>query len=162
MLKSANVKFKKILSENKIINLYEKNQFNFKFITPNGAIVPKTETQNEFNKVTKNFIKIIKSLGIVESINMLHVPLNLRIKYKKIPKSYFSREKATEKPHSDSWAGENSDCVNLHIPLFGDIKNNRMIFYTPRTFDEKWLRPLNDFNEGEKILKKYKKTNINN
>jgi hypothetical protein len=160
LLKSAKMKFKKKISEKKIIDIYDKNQNKFNFITPNGAIVPKKETQKEFNEITKNFIKILKLTKLDRQIERLHIPLNVRIKYKKVPKFFLKRNKATEKPHSDSWAGENSDCVNLHIPLFGDIQNNRMIFFTPNKFQEKWLKPLSNFSQGEKILKNYKKINL--
>ena len=51
-------------TEKSILNYYNKNQNNLSFITPNGAVVPKKETSEEFNIITKNFIKIIESLNI--------------------------------------------------------------------------------------------------
>jgi hypothetical protein len=88
------------------------------------------------------------------------VPLNIRIKFKKIPNVFLKRNMATEIPHSDAWAGEKSTCVNMHIPLFGDTANNRMEFYYPKKFNENWLRHLNHFSEGKKFLKFYQKINL--
>ena len=144
-------------TEKEIINYYDKKQFELDFITPNGAIVPKKETSKEFNQIVKYFVLIIKSFGLEKSIESFHIPINIRIKFKKIPKEYYSRDRATETPHSDSWAGENSECVNMHIPIFGDYKSNKMEFYHPFEFKESWLRPLKNFSQGEKYLKYYKK-----
>ncbi|MBH09660.1 MAG: hypothetical protein CMG74_04755 [Candidatus Marinimicrobia bacterium] len=154
--KSATCSYK-LKNEKQLIDYYNLNQKNLNFITPNGAVVPKKETSKEFNLITRNFVNIVKSLKINNYIIKFHIPLNIRIKFRKIPKSYYSRDRATEKPHSDSWAGESSNCVNLHIPIFGDINNNKMEFYHPRKLDEKWLRPLKNFQTGEKYIKYFKK-----
>ena len=148
-------------TEKSILNYYNKNQNNLSFITPNGAVVPKKETSEEFNIITKNFIKIIESLNIQKKIIKLHFPLNIRIKFSSIPLSFYKRDRATEKPHSDSWAGESSNCVNFHIPIFGDVNNNKMEFYGPTKLNENWLRPLKNFQSGDKYRKYFKKVKFN-
>lgn len=150
----------KLKSEKSIIKFYDLNIGKLNFITPNGAVVPKKETANEFNLITKNFIRIIKSLNIHRNIVKFHIPLNIRIKFSNIPSSYYLRDRATEKPHSDSWAGESSNCVNFHIPIFGDVNNNKMEFFYPIKLNEKWLRPLKNFQTGLKYKKYYKKINF--
>lgn len=150
----------KLKNEKQILDYYNKNQHKFKFITPNGAIVPKYETTNDFNKINRSFVNLIKSTNFYKNIIKFHVPLNIRIKFKKIPNFFLKRNMATEIPHSDAWAGEKSTCVNMHIPLFGDNTNNRMVFYYPKKFNENWLRHLNHFSEGKKFLKFYKKINL--
>lgn len=147
----------KLNTEKKILNFYNKNQKKLTFITPNGAVVPKKETSKEFNEIIKNFVSIIKKSKSKQNIINFHVPLNIRIKFKKIPNEYFKRDRATEIPHSDCWAGENSSCVNMHIPIFGDVNNNKMEFYHPKKLDEKWLRPLKRFSNGKKYIKNFKK-----
>jgi len=150
----------KLKSEKQILDYYDRNQYKLKFITPNGAIVPKYETTNDFNKITRSFVNLIKSTNFYKNIIKVHVPLNIRIKFKKIPNVFLKRNMATEIPHSDAWAGEKSTCVNMHIPLFGDTANNRMEFYYPKKFKENWLRHLNHFSEGKKFLKFYQKINL--
>ena len=86
--------------------------------------------------------------------------MNIRIKFSSIPLSFYKRDRATEKPHSDSWAGESSNCVNFHIPIFGDVNNNKMEFYGPTKLNENWLRPLKNFQSGDKYRKYFKKLNL--
>ena len=150
----------KLKSEKSIINFYDRNIDKLNFITPNGAVVPKKETAEEFNLITKIFIKIIKSLNIQSNIVRFHIPLNIRVKFSNIPSSYYLRDRATEKPHSDSWAGESSNCVNFHIPIFGDVDNNKMEFFYPKKLNENWLRPLKNFQTGFKYKKYYKRLNF--
>ena len=127
-------------------------------ITPNGMVVPKRYNILEYNLLVRAFSSIIDSLGINDLISSWHIPLNLRYKQGAVNQANMLRHHPTEHIHSDSWAGESSESVTVHIPIFGDIERNHVAFYDPpETFEESWLGALPSYKDGEDIAKKYTK-----
>ena len=147
-----------VLDEYELIDKIEKNQDNILNITPNGMVVPKRENMFEYNIVVRNFIRIMDSLNIGERVTSWHIPLNIRVKFGQVNEFNLTRHHPTEHIHSDSWAGESSESVTVHIPVFGDFDNNYMQFYqAPDDFKEEWLQPLDSYQAGHEIAQNYKK-----
>ena len=147
-----------IVSEKKLLKTLEELQDAVANITPNGMVVPKRHTILEYNLLASAFSAIIESLDINDLISSWHIPLNLRVKYSQVNQANLERHHPTEHIPSDSWAGESSESVTVHIPIFGDVENNHVSFYEPPdTFEEHWLKPRPSYIDGEEIAKKYRK-----
>jgi hypothetical protein len=145
-----------ILKENNFINEINDNYYEYKNITPNGSLAPKSEFEVEYNALVSSYVDFIVSLGLNDFIIKHHFPIHVRIKKYKTSDPNNLRPHATELVHSDAWAGESSDSVNLHIPLFGDIENNHMKFFMPPpSFKTEWLKHLDNYSQGESIARLY-------
>lgn len=137
------------------------NYFSYPNITPNGSLAPKSEFQGEYNRMISTYIDLINSIQLDKFIIKHHFPFHIRIKKYIHPGLSTTRPHATELIHSDAWAGESSNAVNLHIPLFGDIKNNHMKFFMPPpTFKTEWLKHLNNYAEGANIASQFSPVNF--
>ena len=147
-----------ILDEEILLDTFERDRDRIKNITPNGMIVPKKHTTLEYNILVRAFVEIIESLEISDLILSWHVPLNLRIKFGEIDEDNLKRHHPTEHIHSDSWAGESTESVTTHIPIFGDSNRNHIVCYDPpQDFQEDWLGPLPSYADGAEIAGKYTK-----
>ena len=145
-----------ILDGDQIVDAFESRRSAIGNITPNGMIVPKRHTILEYNALVRAFAGIVDSLGIADLIVSWHVPLNLRIKFGDMDQENMRRHHTTEHVHSDSWAGESAESVTVHIPLFGDIERNRVVFYDPpEDFEEEWLGPIPSYLSGSDVAQRY-------
>ncbi len=145
-----------ILDEEKLLFELVKHQEEIKNITPNGMIVPKRYTILEYNILARTFVEIVNELNVSDFILSWHVPLNLRIKFASVSEENMKRHHPTEHIHSDSWAGESSESVTTHLPLFGNTARNRVVFYDPPPeFQEDWLKPRPSYADGATIAQKY-------
>ena len=124
--------------------------------TPNGMLVPKRHTVLEYNLLVRAIADVVSALGIADRIQSWHVPANLRVKFPEASAENLRRHHPTEHVHSDSWAGESSESVTLHLPIFGDIVRNHVRFLEPPAdFAEDWLRPLPTYAAGADIAARY-------
>ena len=147
-----------ITEEQQLLEVLENTKDMVGNITPNGMIVPKKHTVVEYNLLVSAFSAIIESLNINDLISSWHIPLNLRVKYSEVNNNNLKRHHPTEHIHSDSWAGESSESVTVHIPIFGDVKRNHVCFYEPPdSFQEDWLKPRPSYIDGQDVAKKYTK-----
>jgi hypothetical protein len=147
-----------VLDEEALLAAFTERHADIRNITPNGMIVPKRHTILEYNALVRAFADIVDALNIQDLILSWHVPLNLRIKLSRASEDNLLRHHPTEHIHSDSWAGESSESVTTHIPIFGDIERNHLVFYDPPdTFQEDWLRPLPTYRDGESIARQYRR-----
>ena len=129
-------------------------------VTPNGMVVPKRNRILEYNLVVKSFSAIIEGMGISDLIESWHIPLNVRFKSSEVSSLNMSRAHPTEHPHSDSWAGESSESVTVHIPIMGDWENNYVqMFYPDGEFKEDWLGPRKSYADGQDLLPHYSPIN---
>ena len=145
-----------LLDGDEIIDAFESKRNAIGNITPNGMIVPKRHTILEYNALVRAFANIVDSLNIADLVVSWHVPLNLRIKFGEVDEENMRRHHPTEHVHSDSWAGESAESVTVHIPIFGDIERNRVVFYDPpQDFEEEWLGPIPSYLSGSEIAKRY-------
>ena len=126
-------------------------------VTPNGMIVPKGDSALEYNILVLEFVRLVDTLGFGDLIRSWHVPLNVRVKWGEPTPGNLQRAHPTEFPHSDSWAGESSESVTVHLPLFGDVNRNYVtMFQPPEEFEESWLGPRGTYKEGaEEVAAKY-------
>ncbi len=150
-----------ILEEEELLRQFELQARETKNITPNGMIVPKRNTVLEYNALARVFADIVGGLGVEDLIVSWHIPLNLRIKYGQVNEENLKRNFPTEQIHSDSWAGESSESVTTHIPIFGDVARNHLEFYEPPpTFQEDWLGPQAGYAAGAEVAEKYAKIDL--
>jgi len=125
-------------------------------LTPNGMLVPKRHTVLEYNLLVRAIADVVSALGIADRIQSWHVPANLRVKFPEASAENLRRHHPTEHTHSDSWAGESSESVTLHLPIFGDVPRNHVRFFQPPAdFAEDWLRPLPTYAAGADIAARY-------
>ena len=118
-------------------------------ITPNGLVVPKRDFIMPFNAVQRAVASAFKSLGIDEIVDAFHVPISLRIADGTVNQARDLRPYATNKMHSDVWAGEPLDAVVVHMPLFGDAENVGVEFCEmDREKEMQLMRILSDYAEG--------------
>lgn len=127
-------------------------------VTPAGMIVPKRGSSLEFNAVVRAFAAVMASLNISDLIAAWALPPNVRFKASHQGESV-ARPHATEKPHTDAWAGESSESVTIHIPILGDTSRNYLALYAPRDdIDPAWLAPRPDYATGtQEILWNYER-----
>jgi hypothetical protein len=118
-------------------------------ITPNGLVVPKRDFIMPFNAMQKSVAVFFSSLGINDLVESIHIPISLRIADGAVNEARDARPYATNKMHSDVWAGEPLDAVVVHIPLFGDAENVGVEFSEmDRGMDMQLMRVLPDYTAG--------------
>lgn len=114
-------------------------KYNFINRTPNGKIVPKREISNEYLKVITSYRDVILSLNFESKIKKFVYPV-VRYKDIKIDNKFNFRPNRSELPHSDAWAGWDESSILIQIPIDGDLKNNRVTYYsTPNKIKKNWL-----------------------
>ena len=144
------------LSDEDLMQRLEKHYSEIQNITPNGMMVPKRHLNVEYNLLVKSFADIIASCNINDLVSSWHVPLNLRVKLGQADDANLLRHHPTEHIHSDSWAGESSESVTTHIPIFGDVERNHLTFFSPPDdFQEEWLGALPSYRDGGHIAERY-------
>ena len=125
-------------------------------MTPNGMLVPKRHTMLSYNTLVKAFADVMTHIGLAPFVVSWHIPLNVRVKYGEADTENLKRHHPTEHIHSDSWAGESSESLTVHIPLFGDLPRNHVTFYAPPDdFQEDWLGPRPNYQDGSGIAESY-------
>lgn len=99
-------------------------------VTPNGAVVPKTENSLLYNEFLRAWCEVAKNLVAhnPKKLKMFRITPNIRIKYGSELEDNLNRGLNTSHAHSDSWV-EGPWGFNCHIPLLGDTKNNYLRFY---------------------------------
>lgn len=129
-------------------------------VTPNGMIVPKRNTVIEYNMVVRSFARIMDRLGFGDLVESWHIPLNVRFKGSVVSELNMRRKHPTEHAHSDSWAGESSESVTVHIPIMGDCQKNYVqMFYPDDEFKDAWLGPRKSYADGHELLTHYTPVN---
>lgn len=132
------------------------NYLSYINITPNGSLAPKSEFAKEYNLIISCYNDLLADLKLDRYIVKHHFPIHIRIKKYFPDKESNFRPHATELVHSDAWAGESSEAVNLHIPLWGDAQKNHMKFFMPPdSFQTDWLKHIENYSVGEPIATLY-------
>ena len=122
-------------------------------LTPNGLVMCKEEVVDSYNSILVAAANIIKYLGLNNTCDSIHCPVNIRLRWG-IPDQYIlERPRASTKWHSDLWAGESSDNVTIHIPIFGNFVDNGMsLMKTADEFFPNYIRPLPSFDEAAELV----------
>ena len=128
-------------------------------VTPNGGVVPKKKYQLEYNMVLRSWSKIIQSItkGRPELMTKFRYTPNIRIKFGLELEDNIERPLNTTYPHSDGWV-EGPWSMNCYTPLFGDIENNSLVFWTPKsseTYSDKFLATAATYEEMQWVLDYY-------
>ena len=155
-------KIKKNISK-KLVNTAKKfffasKKYNFKNMTPNGMLLPKKEIEKIYSNFVEAFRDLLLSMNLEQNIAQCYLPV---IRYKEGKESKKNKKRATrsELPHADCWAGWPSNSILLQIPLYGDVKNNRVSYYSsPKNLKKKWLRKT-DFLSAQKMCSEHKLLN---
>lgn len=131
-------------------------------ITPNGLVMSKKETACSYNSVLKSASKLVRYLGLDHTCEKIHFPVNIRIRWGNPSADQLSRPYASTKWHSDIWAGESSENVMLHTPIFGDFVSNGIgIAKNPDAFYPDFVKALEDYDEGSGLLDNLHEQDIN-
>lgn len=142
--------------------MYTKESFLLPFflpnVTPNGLMLPKKEVFLEFNLLHKCVVGILKSLKIDDFIDLVHLPLSVRIIDGVFDKSKESRRYATTKLHTDIWNGDSADALGIFFPVLGDVQGNSVEFFEPDEVEMKeWIKVLPDYQDGHSLLESSRK-----
>jgi len=154
--------FRKVTNQHSIeeSNFESSEVFNTKNITPNGALVPKSEYEVEYNEALSAYYSIISDIFEDKSLFCkLHFPVNFRLKTGIPDPRNENRGLNTAIPHSDAWVGEESDGFNFYLPVLGDISRNRLRYYEieeAELFGEDWLSPVASYNDHLEVIKQYR------
>ena len=120
--------------------------------TASGIIIPKQEFQTEYNQLHRVVASWFSSLGIQDLVHQLMAPVGVRlIKGEAAAEAELSTYENT-KLHTDVWNKEPFDFAPVMIPILGDIeRTSTEVFHPPENFEEKYLRRMDDFDEGSNI-----------
>lgn len=130
-------------------------KYKFSNMTPNGKLVPKKQTEKEYNEFVLNYYRTINSLKIDKNIKKIILPV-LRYKENRVNKLNKDRNTRSELPHTDAWAGWGNNSILAMIPIHGDFRKNRVNFYKfPKLISKNWMKKQN-FVEAQKYIKKFK------
>ena len=129
--------------------------------TNNGLLLPKQECSFSYNTVVKNAVRLASSLGLVKTCDAAYMPLNIRLPWGDPAPHISTRAYSSIKWHTDIWAGEWSQSVMLHTPIFGDFKKNGIAFAAPPSeFYPDYVKDISDYSYGQKIASVRKDYNI--
>ena len=138
-----------ILDEGELLSELRARKDSAVNITPNGLVVPKRDFVMPFNAMQKAVALAFRSFGVNDLVESIHIPISLRIADGMVNQARDVRPYATNKMHSDVWAGEPLDAVVVHIPLFGDAENVGVEFCEmDRQKEMQLMRVLSDYTEG--------------
>lgn len=99
-------------------------------VTPNGALVPKTEYQLMYNLLLMKWFDIYKGMISADPsfVRLVRVTPNIRLKFGRELEDNKNRGLNTEYPHSDAWV-EGPWGYNVFVPMLGDCMNNTLRYY---------------------------------
>lgn len=103
-----------------------------------------------FHQLEKWLVGVLEKNGLLQGIEGIEFPLNLRAVHGHAPEGYLQREYATDYYHTDIWSGEPSDIIIGFIYVEGDVT---------KTFMEVFDVDPKDVNLFEKKLDKYTSLN---
>lgn len=121
--------------------------------TASGILIPKQEFQSEYNHLHRVVASWFRSLGIEDLVHQLLTPVGVRLIQGQADAGATLSTYENTKLHADVWNKEPFDFVSVMIPTLGDIdRTSTEIFHPPADFEEKYLRRMEDFDEGSDIL----------
>lgn len=88
--------------------------------TPNGRLFPRRDTAMSFNMVNRAFVDALIAIGVEPHLELLQIPINVRIVAGQADAAVESRPLASTKLHSDAWNGEPTNAFLFNLPLLGD------------------------------------------
>ena len=120
--------------------------------TPNGALVPKMEFQNEYNEIHRAVASWLESLNITHLIDSIRCPIVIRAVSGAPAPDAEARPYAASKMHVDLWGGDAPDSVDIVIPVLGDIERTTIEWFRPTIgFEEKYLRVMDSYDVAKEL-----------
>ncbi len=146
-------------NEEEFVRRIDENRETRDNVTPNGAVVPKKEYQLEYNMVLRSWSKIVQSIikNDPKLMTKFRFTPNIRIKFGRELDDNVNRTLNTAFPHSDAWV-EGPWMMNCYTPLFGDIENNNLAFWKPKSpesFSDDFLKTAATYEEMQWVLDYY-------
>jgi hypothetical protein len=139
-------------AEAELLRCFQERRQALANLTPNGVLMPKREFTLEFNLLNRAVATVLSEFlpdDLVASIQSL---IRYRIVDGAVDARRDQRPYATNKLHSDVWAGDPVDSVTLIIPVLGDPRNIGVEFFEmPRGLEWSYMRPLADYDLGAGI-----------
>lgn len=146
----------------KLLQILEERYDTVQNITPNGMIVPKRDLILEYNFFARAFAELFESLAISDQIACWsNLPL-LRVKRGHFDSNLLKRNYSSEHRHTEAWfPGHINRTITVFLALFGDVKNNRVVFYAPpENFREEWLVPQQSYESMSHISSQYREIDL--
>lgn len=120
--------------------------------TPNGALVPKTEFEREYNELHRAVAAWLTSLNMSHLMASIRCPIVVRAVKGIANDSSAKRPYAASKMHVDLWAGDPPDGVAVIIPFLGDLENTTIEWYRPpQGFEEQYLTVMDSYDIAREI-----------
>jgi hypothetical protein len=144
---------KKYENKGNILEVYREEVLNLPNRTPNGKMEPKKEIAAEFNRVERAIEAIFDTLKIDKDVELMQLPVSIRIQDGRPRTDIESRHYSTSKMHSDIWTGEPAVCGAVIVPVLGDVAKTGVEFYEP-AFEsaEEFVRVFDDYLDAKKYV----------
>jgi hypothetical protein len=141
-------------SDEELAQILEQSLQKLPNLTPNGVLLPKYETQKEFNAFHETMALWLKSLGVNPLIRQVFCPVTIRIVQGTENPALDNRSYASTKTHLDLWSGDPADTINIILPMLGDIEHTTIDFFKPpQGLESQYIKVLKDYNEASEFLK---------
>jgi hypothetical protein len=144
------------LSDHKIASMRVED-VNMSNVTPNGAVVPKSEYALEYNKVVRDWAHIVKSMDPMHDglIEMFRFTPNIRIKFGSEIHKNVGRPLNTSIVHSDGWV-EGPWGLNCFVPVAGDCEGNTLKWWETSDFEDRFLDSSDSYEKMQWVVEQYK------
>ena len=120
--------------------------------TPNGALVPKMEFQDEYNEIHRAVASWLGSLNMTHLIDSIRCPIVVRAVSGAVAPEIEARPYAASKMHVDLWGGDAPDSVAIIIPVLGDLERTTIEWFRPPPgFEEKYLRVMDSYDVAQEL-----------
>lgn len=138
-----------LADEEALIASYAASKASLANRTPNGVLMPKREHTVEFNRLHKAVAVALGEVlpdSVVDGVQTL---MMFRVAEGTSDVKRDDRPYATNKIHSDVWAGDPVDSVTVILPVLGQPEKVSIDFLEmPRSAEYEWMRPLEDYSEA--------------
>ena len=146
------------------INSVDENRENRINVTPNGAVVPKSEYAIEYNLFIRSWCSTVNEMISPDPsiLKLFRLTPNVRIKFGNELEDNIGRGLDTAIPHSDAWV-EGPWGMNCHLPILGDTENNFLHFHKlkdEKTFQDNFLETSSEYKDMHWVLDHYEDDDI--
>lgn len=98
-----------------------------------GQFNPDRSAHHLLIPLERRVSQILHGMAFHRSTPALEYPVNVRVVHGTPIEGYARKDYATTKIHSDIWAGEPADTLQVIIPLMGDVRRNYCQWYATNT-----------------------------
>ena len=94
-----------------------------------GQFTPDRDAHHLLIPLERQISQMLRAMGFHESSLGLEYPANVRVVHGKSIEAYDKTSYPTTTVHSDVWAGEPADTVQIIVPLMGNVQSNICRWY---------------------------------